>query len=195
MRFAIQDESAIIPLGEEPGRAPMQLGHLIRGIGDDSLFIILFKWPDNVSKFEYAEPEDNFLQSTGTADGLTVEWMKDGRLFTLGHPSGGTEPLQLARQDGTTVEVNKNEVLSPDAVADLFIEYHNTQSIDTSGWALREIPLTQDTAPDVQPASGGASATKGDTAAQSSPAASTKPDTVRRSEESSLPEEGKFSTS
>ncbi|AYM43535.1 hypothetical protein [Mycobacteroides chelonae] len=193
MRFAIQDESAIIPLGEEPGRAPMQLGHLIRGIGDDSLFIILFKWPDNVSKFEYAEPEDNFLQSTGTADGLTVEWMKDGRLFTLGRPNGGTQPLQLARQDGTTVEVNQNEVLSPDTAADLFIEYHNTLSIDTAGWALREIPLAPDTASEGQPTSARASATEGGQT-QSSPAATTKPDAARGSGESTLPEEGKFST-
>ncbi|MEU9806598.1 hypothetical protein [Mycobacterium sp. NPDC050853] len=167
MRFAVKDESATIPLGEEPGRAQMQLGHLVRTIGDDSLFIILFKWPDNVSKFEYAEPEDNFLQSTGTQSGLTVEFMRDGRLFTLGHKGGDTQPLQLLRQDGTAVEVNANEVLSPDEAVALFTEYSSTNALDTALWSLREITLDSEDADETSQASASTGTSETSTSAAS----------------------------
>lgn len=127
----------------------MQISHLIRGVGDDSLFIILFKWPDGLSTSEYAEPDQNFLQTTGTQDGLTVELMRDGKLAVLGHPNGSDIETNLNRQDGSTITVTQGEVLSPDEAVSLFAEYLETATIDTSQWALRVIdtasaPSSQD---------------------------------------------------
>jgi hypothetical protein len=139
--FAIRDEAATVRLSDEPGRAALQITHLVKGIGDDSLFVILFKWPENVSKFEYAEPDQNFLQVTGTQDGLTVELMRNGRLFTVGHTGGEPQPTSLRRQDGTAIEVNQNEKLSTDEAVDLFTGYLETESLDETAWVLREIPL------------------------------------------------------
>lgn len=141
MTFAVRTEKGTIRLGDEPGRAAFQITHLIGGIGEKALFIILFKWPENVSKFEYAEPDQNFLQVTGTQNGLTVELMQDGRLFTVGHPGGETQPAELERRDGPAMEVNQNEILTTDEAIGLFTGYLETESLDTSAWSLREIPL------------------------------------------------------
>jgi hypothetical protein len=122
----------------------MQISHLIRGVGDDSLFIILFKWPDGLSTSEYAEPDQNFLQTTGTQDGLTVELMQDGKLAVLGHPNGSNIETDLTRQDGSTITVTQGEVLSPDEAVSLFAEYLETATIDTSRWALRVIDTASD---------------------------------------------------
>jgi hypothetical protein len=114
---------------------------LVGLVGEKSRFIILFKWPENVSQFEYAEPDQNFLQVTGTQKGLTVELMRDGHLFTVGHPQDDAQPVALQRKDGTAVEVNQNEILSTEEAVGLFSGYVETESLDASAWTLREIPL------------------------------------------------------
>ena len=141
MTFAVRTDKGTVRLGDEPGRAVFQISHLLGLVGEKSLFIILFKWPENVSKFEYAEPDQDFLQVTGTQKGLTVELMRDGHLFTVGHPQGNSQPVALQRRDGTAVEVNQNEILSTDEAVGLFTGYVDTESLDTSAWTLREIPL------------------------------------------------------
>ena len=143
MRYAVR-EIATVALSDEPTRAEMQLNHLVSLIGERKLFMIVFELPENYETYDYVEPADNFVQTTGTHAGLTVELMRNGKLFTLGHP-GDTGPLvPLARKDGTSVEVNQNEVLMPDEVGHLLVEYVRTSLIDTSGWALREISLADD---------------------------------------------------
>jgi len=140
MRYAVR-EFATVALSDEPARAEMQVHHLVSLIGERKLFMIVFELPEHYETSGYVEPTDNFVQTTGTQSGLAVELMKNGKLFTLGHP-GDTGPLvPLARKDGTSVEVNQNEVLMPDEVGRLLVEYIRAGSIDTSGWALREIPL------------------------------------------------------
>lgn len=143
MTYAVS-EFATVVLSDQPARAEMQLNHLVSLIGERKLFMLVFELPGNYQTSDYVEPTDNYVQTTGTQAGLTVEIMKNGKLFTLGHP-GGTGPLvSLARKDGTSVEVNQNEVLMPDEVGRLLVEYVQTSSIDTSGWALRDIPLADD---------------------------------------------------
>jgi hypothetical protein len=143
MTYAVR-EFATVALSDEPARAEMQLSHLVSLIGERKLFMLVFELPEDGETSDYVEPTDNFVQTTGTQAGLTVELMKNGKLFTLGRP-GDTGPLvSLARKDGTAVEVNQNEVLTPDEVVRLLIEYVQTSSIDTSGWVLREIPLADD---------------------------------------------------
>lgn len=140
MTYAVR-EFATVALSDEQARAEMQLNHLVSLVGERKLFMLVFELPENYETSDYAEPADNFVQTTGTQAGLTVELMKNGKLFTLGHP-GDTGPLvSLTRKDGTSVEVNQNEVLIPDEVGRLLVEYIRTGSIDTSGWALREISL------------------------------------------------------
>jgi hypothetical protein len=134
-------EFATIFLSENADRAAMQLNHMVRLIGENKLFMILFRWPDNVSTDEFAEPEDEFLQTTGSQSGLTVELMRGGKLYTLGRPGGDADPVSLIRKDGTSVEFKASEVLSPDEAVELFKEYRATDSIDTSSWSLREIPF------------------------------------------------------
>jgi len=119
----------------------MQLNHLISLIGERKLFMLVFELPENYATSDYIEPADNFVQTTGTQAGLTVELMENGTLFTLGHPGDKGPLVSLARKDGVAVEVNQNEVLMPDEVEQLLVEYIRTGSIDTSGWALREISL------------------------------------------------------
>lgn len=141
MTFAVRTEKGTVRLSDEPGRAAFQTSHLIGSVGDKSLFVILFKWPENVSKFEYAEPDRDFLQVTGTQNGLTVELMQAGRLFTIGHQGGGTQRVELARRDGTVIEVNQNEILTTDEAVSLFTGYLETESLNSSTWTLREIPF------------------------------------------------------
>ncbi len=137
MTYAVR-EFATVALSDEPARAEMQLNHLVSLIGERKLFMLVFELPENYETSDYAEPADNFVQATGTQAGLTVELMRNGKLFTLGHP-GNTGPLvSLVRKDGSAVEVNQNEVLMPDEVGQLLVEYVRTDSIDSSGWALRE---------------------------------------------------------
>jgi hypothetical protein len=122
----------------------MQLSHLVSLIGERKLFMLVFGLPENYETSDYVEPADNFVQTTGTQAGLTVELMKNGKLFTLGHRGDPGPLVSLARKDGTAVEVSQNEVLMPNEVGQLLVEYVRTSSIDTSGWALREIPLADD---------------------------------------------------
>lgn len=147
MTFAVRENATVFLDDKDPSRAEMQLNHLVGLIGERKLFLILFKWPEGVSTSEFAEPEDNFIQTTGTQQGLTVELMRDGKLTVIGHPNGERGAVHLARQDGTGFEVEKNEVLSPQEVAGLLTEYFKTEAIDTSNWNLREISLDTD-APD-----------------------------------------------
>lgn len=145
MTYAVK-EFATVALSDEPARAEMQLNHLVSLLGERKLFMIVFELPQNYETSDYIEPADNFVQTTGTQAGLTVELMKNGKLFTLGHPGAPGPLVSLARKDGTAVEVNQNEVLMPDEVGQLLIEYVQTNSINTSVWALREIPLAADNA-------------------------------------------------
>ncbi len=140
MTYAVR-EFATVALSDEPARAEMQLNHLVSLIGERKLFMLVFELPDDYETSDSVEPADNFVQTTGTQAGLTVELMKNGKLFTLGRPGGTGPPKSLARKDGTAVEVNQNEVLMPDEVRQLLVEYVQTSSIDTSGWVLRQIPL------------------------------------------------------
>lgn len=143
MTYAVK-ELATVALSDEPARAEIQLNHLVNLIGDRKLFMIVFELPEDYETLGSVEPADNFVQTTGTQAGLTVELMKNGKLFALGQP-GDTGPLvSLARKDGTAVEVSQNEVLMPNEVGQLLVEYVRTGSIDTPGWALREIPLADD---------------------------------------------------
>ena len=157
MTYAVK-EFATVPLSDEPARAEMQLNHLVSLIGERKLFMLVFELPKNYDTSDYVEPADNFVQTTATQAGLTVELMKNGKLFTLGHPGAQGPLVSLARKDGTTVEVNQNEVLMPDEVGQLLVEYVQTNSINTSGWALREIPLADDVpASPVEPTGAGPS--------------------------------------
>ncbi|MFL0243132.1 hypothetical protein [Mycobacterium sp. SMC-17] len=140
MRYAVR-EFATVALSDEPARAEMQLNHLVSLIGERKLFMIVFELPENYETSDHVEPAENFVQTTGTQAGLTVELMRNGTLFTLGHPGDKGLLVPLARKDGTSVEVNQNEVLMPDEVGQLLVEYVRTSSIDTSGWALRETSL------------------------------------------------------
>ena len=140
MTYAVK-EFATVPLSEDPSRAARQLTHLVGLIGDEKVFMIVFKLPERDQTSAYVEPDDNFVQTTGTQAGLTVELMKSGVLFTLGHQGEAGQHVTLPRKDGTSVEVSQNEVLSADEVGQLLVEYVETNSIDTSGWSLREIPL------------------------------------------------------
>lgn len=149
MTFAVRENATVFLDDKDPGRAEMQLNHLVGLIGERKLFLILFKWPDGLSTSEFAEPEDNFIQTTGTQQGLTVELMRDGKLSVIGHPNGERGMVHLARQDGTGLEVEKNEVLSPQEVSNLLTEYFKTEAIDTTTWSLREIPLESDDGPDI----------------------------------------------
>lgn len=137
MTYAVR-EFATVALSDEPARAEMQLNHLVRLIGERKLFMLVFELPENYETSDYVEPADNFVQTTGTQAGLTVELMENGTLFTLGHLGGKGPMVSLARKGGTAVEVNQNEVLMPDEVGQLLVEYVRTSSIDISGWALRE---------------------------------------------------------
>lgn len=137
MKYAVR-EFATVALSDEPARAEMQLNHLVSLIGERKLFMHVFELPENYETSDYVEPADNFVQTTGTQAGLTVELMENGTLFALGHLGGKGPLVSLARKDGTAVEVNQNEVLMPDEVGQLLVEYVRTSSIDTSGWALRE---------------------------------------------------------
>ena len=132
-------EFGTVPLSDEPSRAEMQLNHLVSLIGARKLFMIVFELPEGDETSRYVEPDDNFVQTTGSQAGLTVELMRNGKLFVLGHPGDKGLQVALARKDGTSVEVNQNEVLTPNEVGSLLVEYVRTNSIDTSGWALREI--------------------------------------------------------
>jgi len=124
----------------------MQLNHLVSLIGVRKLFMLVFELPEDYETSDSVEPKltDNFVQTTGTQAGLTVELMKNGKLFTLGHRGDPGPLVSLARKDGTAVEVSQNEVLMPNEVGRLLVEYIRTGSIDTSGWALREISLADD---------------------------------------------------
>jgi len=122
----------------------MQLNHLVSLIGERKLFMLVFELPEDYETSDSVEPTDNFVQTTGTQAGLTVELMKNGKLFTLGRPGDPGPLVSLSRQDGTAVDVTQNEVLMPDEVGQLLIEYVQTSSIDTSGWTLREVPLADD---------------------------------------------------
>lgn len=137
MTYAVR-EFATVTLSDEPARAEMQLNHLVRLIGERKLFMLVFELPENYETSDYVEPADNFVQTTGTRAGLTVELMENGSLFTLGHLGAKGPLVSLVRKDGTAVEVNQNDVLMPDEVGQLLVEYVRTSSIDTSGWALRE---------------------------------------------------------
>ncbi|WP_406775992.1 hypothetical protein [Mycobacterium sp. SMC-21] len=137
MTYAVR-EFATVMLSDEPARAEMQLKHLVSLIGERKLFMLVFELPENYETSDYVEPADNFVQTTGTQAGLTVELMENGTLFTLGHLGDKGPLVSLARKDGTAVEVNQNEVLMPDEVGQLLVEYVRTSSIDASGWALRE---------------------------------------------------------
>jgi hypothetical protein len=159
MTYAVK-EFATVALSDEPARAEMQLNHLVSLIGDRKLFMIVFELPEEDETSGYVEPDDNFVQTTGSQAGLTVELMRNGKLFTLGHPGDKGPQVSLARKDGTSVEVNQNEVLMPNEVGQLLVEYVQTSSIDTSGWALREIPLG-DAAPDSQAQQAGAGPSTG----------------------------------
>jgi len=143
MRYAVR-EFATVALSDEPARAEMQLNHLVSLIGERKLFMLVFELPEDDETSYSFEPADNFVQTTGTQAGLTVELMKNRKLFTLGHRGDPGLRVSLARKDGTAVEVNQNEVLMPDEVGHLLVEYVRTSSIDTSGWTLREIPLADD---------------------------------------------------
>lgn len=140
MTYAVK-EFATVALSDEPARAEMQLNHLVSLIGERKLFMLVFELPEDYETSAHVEPADNFVQTTGTQAGLTVELMKNGKLFTLGHPGDAGPLVSLARKDGTSVEVNQSEVLMPNEVGQLLVEYVRTSSVDTSGWALREIPL------------------------------------------------------
>lgn len=148
MTYAVR-EFATVALSDEPARAAMQLNHLVSLIGNRKLFMIVFELTEDDETSGYVEPDDNFVQTTGTQAGLTVELMRNGKLFTLGHPGDKGPLVSLARQDGTAVEVHQNEVLMPDEVGPLLVEYVRTNSIDTSGWALRE-NTTADETPELQ---------------------------------------------
>jgi len=143
MTYAVR-ELATIALSDEPARAEMQLNHLVSLIGMRKLFMLVFELPEDYETSDSVEPTDNFVQTTGTQAGLTVELMKNGKLFTLGRPGDPGPLVSLSRQDGTAVDVTQNEVLMPDEVGQLLVEYIQTGSIDTSGWTLREIPLADD---------------------------------------------------
>jgi hypothetical protein len=164
MTYAVQ-ESATVFLEEDLDEALIQISHLIRLIGERKTYLILYKWPDGQPTSEYVEPDD-FLQVTGTQQGLTVELRHAGRLSTLGHKSGDTRPVQIARKDGGTIEVNENEVLSPDEAVALFTEYRVTDAIDVSKWNLRQI-----TAPTADSQASGGSAAPGSGAGEAPPVA------------------------
>lgn len=143
MTYAVK-EFATVALSDEPARAEMQLNHLVSLIGDRKLFMIVFELPEGDETSGYVEPDDNFVQTTGSQAALTVELMRNGKLFVVGHPGDRGPQVALARKDGTSVEVNQNEVLMPNEVGRLLVEYVETNSIDTSGWALREIHVADD---------------------------------------------------
>ncbi|MGC5248135.1 hypothetical protein ACPXB3_14570 [Gordonia sp. DT219] len=84
------------------------------------------------------------MQTTGTQDGLTFEWSRDGHLVALGHPTGSTEPIDLAQKDNSFIAVRRNEVFSPDEVIALFTEYLTTDTIDTTHFSVREIAYGED---------------------------------------------------
>jgi len=185
MTYAVK-EFATVPLSDDPSRASMQLKHLVSLIGEEKVFMIVFKLPELDKTSAYVEPDDNFVQTTGTQAGLTVELMKNGKLFTLGHQGETGQQVMLPRKDGTSVEVSHNEVLSPDEVGQLLVEYVETNAIDTSRWSLREIALADDAAAaadqdknqaqatpdDRKAASGFAPVSKSDTALSKSPTVS-----------------------
>ncbi|MGC5248134.1 hypothetical protein ACPXB3_14565 [Gordonia sp. DT219] len=125
-------------------RTTIQIGHIIRLIGTKRLYAVLFPWPEGLPTYEYAKPEHNFVQTTGTQDGLTVEWKLDGRLVALGHPTGSTELIDLAQKDDSTIAVHRNEVFSPDEAIALFTEYLTTDTIDTTHFSVREIAYGDD---------------------------------------------------
>lgn len=140
MIWAVRENATVILDEKDHQRALMQLRHLVGLIGDRKVFLILFKWPDGLSTSEFAEPEDDFIQTTGTQQGLTVELMRAGELYVVGHRSGDTATIALARQDGSTLDVKQNEVLAPDEVRGLFTQYVEG-GLDTTTWALRKIAV------------------------------------------------------
>lgn len=172
MTFAVKENATVFLDEKDPSRAEMQINHLVGLIGERKLFLILFKWPEGLSTSEYAEPEDDFIQTTGTQQGLTVELMRNGKLFTVGHLNGDSEPVELARKDGQSITVNQNEVLSPQEASSLLTEYFQTEAINPAGWSLREIPLESD-APD-------SSASQPSAGAPGAPTTSPVPVTERR---------------
>ena len=57
MTFAVKEHATVFLDERDPGRAEMQINHLVGLIGERKLFLILFKWPQGLSTSEYAEPE------------------------------------------------------------------------------------------------------------------------------------------
>ncbi|MGC5248139.1 hypothetical protein ACPXB3_14590 [Gordonia sp. DT219] len=132
-------------LSEDPEEAEEEVVNILRIVGDYFLYAIFYPWPDGVSVYDDVKATHEYMQTTGTQDGLTVEWKRDGHLVALGHPTGSTEHIDLAQKDDSTIAVHRNEVFSPDEAIALFTEYLTTDTIDTTHLSVREIGYGEDT--------------------------------------------------
>lgn len=111
----------------------------------------LWRAPEDADLLEDIPLSDEYMQSAGTAEALTVEVRvvdENGTAhqYTVGKP-GGTPvgaPTEVIRWDEGrhSTTVHPNEVFTADEAADLFYAYFQTDEVPES-YTLRELDLSR----------------------------------------------------
>jgi hypothetical protein len=104
-------------------------------------------WLDDLTEDDMQRMGEEYLQCAGSAEAMSVEIRtKVGgvpRLYTIGRPGPrhGEPTVDIPFQHGNRVlHVYPSEVFTADEAADMFFEYHRSNSIPQS-FGLREIDL------------------------------------------------------
>lgn len=111
----------------------------------------LWRAPEDADLLEDIPLSDEYLQSAGTAEALTIEMrvVDDAGVahqYTVGKPGGEPdgEPTEVVRWDEGrhSTTVHPHEVFTADEAAEVFFAYFSTDTVPSS-YTLRELDLAR----------------------------------------------------